>query len=245
MEYVQHADSETEQTTSEGRNPTEDIMKAVRAELSSNRMQIINEVKEQALPELEAAVKRAMEGAGTSGKEKKRTQHRQHAFKNRGNKRRYEKNEDVSEAIEDAMEAIGKKKLDDAKLALEKGMKVMKTQQKLIKMADREEHGWEVVRYYVSDDLASDSDDEKAINRARREALASIKKRKTKSGEGNEKFRNAGQSRNGREFGNADKKTNPTYGSYGPADRRGGRICYYCGIEGHMQYSCPKRYTRN
>ena len=148
------------------------------------------------------------------------------------------------EAIEDAMEAIGKKKLDDAKSALEKGMKLMKTQQKLIKMADREEHGWEVVRYYVSDDLASDSDDEKAINRARREALASIKKRKIKSGEGNDKFRNAGQSRNGREFENTDKQTKPTYGSYGPTDR-GGRICYYCGKEGHMQYACPKRYTRN
>ena len=67
--------------------------------------------------------------------------------------------------------------MEAAKAALHAGMKLLLKQQKLIKIADREEHGWDVVRHYVSDDLASDSEDEKNLNRARREALATIKKR--------------------------------------------------------------------
>ena len=47
---------------------------------------------------------------------------------------------------------------------------------KLIKLADRSEHGWKTVSEYLSDDLASDSDDDKKIKRA--EAEAGKKKRK-------------------------------------------------------------------
>ena len=36
-------------------------------------------------------------------------------------------------------------------------------QQKLITIADREKDGWEVVKCYLSDYLASDSEDEKQL----------------------------------------------------------------------------------
>ena len=44
-------------------------------------------------------------------------------------------------------------------------------------MADREEDGCEVVKCYLSDDLTSDSEDEKRLNKARREAASNKKKR--------------------------------------------------------------------
>ena len=78
---------------------------------------------------------------------------------------------------EGAIEEIDRKELEKAKSNLET---ILLKQQKLIRIADREENGWEVVRHYISGHLASGSDDQKAINRARKEALASINKRKTK-----------------------------------------------------------------
>ena len=53
-------------------------------------------------------------------------------------------------------------------------------QQKLIRIADKEEHGWEVVKHYLSDELTSISRDDKALSKARKEALASVTKRKAK-----------------------------------------------------------------
>ena len=37
-------------------------------------------------------------------------------------------------------------------------------------MADRSEFGWATVNYYQDDPLASDSEDEKSLNRAEKEA---------------------------------------------------------------------------
>ena len=44
---------------------------------------------------------------------------------------------------------------------LQDGKKLLLKQQKLIRSADREEDAWELIKCYVSDDLASDSGDEK------------------------------------------------------------------------------------
>ena len=40
---------------------------------------------------------------------------------------------------------------------------MLKNGKKLISITDKEEHGWEVVKCYLSDDLASDSDNEKHL----------------------------------------------------------------------------------
>ena len=61
----------------------------------------------------------------------------------------------------------------------------------MLRIADREENGWEVVKCYLSDDLASDSVDEKQHSRARREAAANKKKREANKRKGKKKqFRN-------------------------------------------------------
>ena len=75
---------------------------------------------------------------------------------------------------------------------LKKGKTLILKQQKLITMADREEDGWEVVRFYLSHDLASDSDDEKQLSKDRRRAACNKKKRKAyKYKHRKEQFRNA------------------------------------------------------
>ena len=99
-------------------------------------------------------------------------------FKNKGNKIRYESNNSIMEKIGEAISAI--EKIERWK------------QQKLLRIADREEEGWEVMKCYLSDDLASDSEDEKQLFRARREAAANKKKREAnKQRDKKKQFRNA------------------------------------------------------
>ena len=72
--------------------------------------------------------------------------------------------------MEEALDKINENKLDAATSCLEEGKESIIKRQKLIRIADREEDGWNVVDCYVSDDLASNSEDEKSLARARREA---------------------------------------------------------------------------
>ena len=241
-------DSEDEGTTmSTSGTTTEQVMKAVRGELRKNRETMIEEVQQLSLPAIEAAVKRAMEGVSTASSEPKKKR-KTHIFKSPGNKRRFDDTEDIIEKVDEAIEKIGKKNLDAAKDSLEQGKKLLLKQQKYVKMADREVNGWEVVRHYASDDLASDSDDEKAINRARREALASIKKRnleklsKESEKRFSDKFRNASHS-----HPNRDTKYEHGYSrsqdTHRFPNKAASTICFFCGREGHMQYACPRKFS--
>ena len=60
---------------------------------------------------------------------------------------------------------------------LAEGKKIFLKQQKLLRIADSKEIGWKVVKYYLSDNLTSDSEDDKQLSRARREAAANKKKK--------------------------------------------------------------------
>ena len=72
--------------------------------------------------------------------------------------------------------------LERAKEALKKGRKFISDRQKLIKIADRSEHGWGVVQEYTADELAEDSGDEKRLEKAERAAeLKAAKRRKKKA----------------------------------------------------------------
>ena len=82
-------------------------------------------------------------------------------FKNKGNKIRYEANNSIMEKIGEAISAIEKGKIGRCQEKLAEGKKIILKQQKLLRIADREEVGWEVVNCYISDNLTSDSEDEK------------------------------------------------------------------------------------
>ena len=157
-------------------DPTEIILAAVRRDFAQQRAQIVADVKEQALPEVQAAVKRALSGM-SRGKEKAKKPRKQPEFKNKGNEKRYEANASVMEKIEEALEAIEDKDLVEAKTALDAGMELLQTQNKYIQIADREELGWKVVKHYMQDDLMAG--DQKGLVRARKLALDSVKKEKS------------------------------------------------------------------
>ena len=98
-------------------------------------------------------------------------------FKSKSNKIRYEPNNNILEKIDDAMNAIEKGHIERCQERLKEGKALILKQQKLIRKGDREEDGWEVVKLYLSDDLTSDSEDEKQLNKARRETASNKKKR--------------------------------------------------------------------
>ena len=59
--------------------------------------------------------------------------------------------------------------------------------QKLIKIADRSKDGWKVVEEYESDELASNSEDEKRIRKAKE--AASRKRRLAENAQGKERLK--------------------------------------------------------
>lgn len=67
----------------------------------------------------------------------------------------------------DAAEKASVKKASEH---FDKGASTLKKRQKHIKVADRSEYGWRMVRHYQSDLLASDSEDEKELHRAEKDA---------------------------------------------------------------------------
>ena len=103
-------------------------------------------------------------------------------------------------------------------------------QKKLLRIADREEDGWEVVKCYLSDDLASDSEDEKQLSRACRQAAANKKKREeNKQKDKKKQFRNPPPSK-------------PYQGYSGIRNNsKSHKVCFACRQKGYFQYFCPNR----
>ena len=64
---------------------------------------------------------------------------------------------------------------DEVKRLANEGKEKIRKRQKLVKLADRNKDGWLVVQEYESDDLASNSEDDKKIKKAK---TAAEKKRK-------------------------------------------------------------------
>jgi len=67
-----------------------------------------------------------------------------------------------------------------ARNQLDEGLKALATRQKFTKIAERSEFGWAAVKYYQSDPLASDSEDEKDLGRAEKEAKKDTKRQSAK-----------------------------------------------------------------
>ena len=252
VEEVVYADQREEAGSSDTQDDRyEEITVVVHRQLETNYRKVMKQMEDKAQDTINEAIKRALEKKEGQGSSKKK-QKKEPDFKQKGNKIRYEINEEIMEKLEAAKEAIEEKDLDTATKEIESGMDIVRKQRKLIRVADREDSGWEIVKHYLSDDLADDTDDEKAINKARKEALASIGRRRAKK---KENFRNA--SRFGRQKFSRDEQVNRKWGAekfYGEKSgsyndttyygRKKQTICFPCGKEGHFMYVCPLKYNR-
>ena len=88
--------------------------------------------------------------------------------------------------LDETSDALKHKSYEKAKAALESGTELVSKRVKAIKLADKSEFGWATVNEYLSDELASDSDDGKRIYRAQRRAerkVARDKRRRARSGD--------------------------------------------------------------
>ena len=103
--------------------------------------------------------------------------------KYKGNRKQFEVNlrlDNILAQIDESTDSPA----DNHKLVVE-GKRIIKKRQKLIKIADKDKYGWLVVQEYESDDLASQSEDEKEIRKAK--AAAEKKRKEAKSNSGNTK----------------------------------------------------------
>ena len=212
---------------------------------------IVEAVQQALLLSLAPALKDAINNS-TDIKQLKRKSRTLPEFNKKGNKLRYETNDEILEKIEESLEAIGSNRLQDAHESLTQGKNLMLKQQKLIRLADRESDGWEVVKHYMSDDLADDSADEKTIKKARKNAKVSKKerldKKRIESKRG--RFRNDGRKYEGRRY-ESDRtyergESSRAYGGdkRGPLHTHKSTICYNCGRLGHFQSFCPNKFRR-
>ena len=89
-------------------------------------------------------------------------------LKYKGNQKQFELNAQV-ESIFDSIQAEIPTPDHGARVQklVKQGKKLIRKRQKLIKIADRNKDGWQVVEEYESDDLASGSDDEKRLKKAK------------------------------------------------------------------------------
>ena len=90
-----------------------------------------------------------------------------------GNRKQFELNFQLNHTLTQVEVSLDNP-LEVRKLVAE-GKQLIKKRQKLIKLADRNKDGWLVVQEYESDELASNSEDEKKIRTAK---LSAEKKRK-------------------------------------------------------------------
>ena len=98
----------------------------------------------------------------------------------KGNQQQLDHCGKVLDKIEDSIVSLADHSIDSIKRAKrqpEEGAKLVRKRVKAIKLADKSEFGWATVSEYLSDDLASNSDDEKRIYRSERRAEKKIKDR--------------------------------------------------------------------
>ncbi|XP_021365071.1 uncharacterized protein LOC110457925 [Mizuhopecten yessoensis] len=117
------------------------------------------------------------------------------------------------------------------------GISFIDYRQKLVKLADTSEAGWRAVDEYVANPIASDSDDEKRMERATSKASRKLKAGKAKSGKGG-RGRHAPYSRrwNG-PMTSTEAVSNPDDRAPWRAQRPG--LCHRCGKPGHWRLECP------
>ena len=181
-------------------------------------------------------------------------------------KSRYKSNQiqfDFNESICDKANTIVKPIKNGSQKRASKLAKSIKEdterQNELLKIGDKSIAGWGTVEEYLSDDLASDSEDDRTIRASERQALQKQNIRRTNqrssatitkpplSKPANNQFRNVQQGDTFREQNTSGITASTTQNdsrriSTGPPRRTGG-TCFDCERNGHWRQSCP--FTRN
>ena len=175
----------------------------------------------------------------------KRTYH----FQRKGNEAQYLFNSSVEDHLESAKKELAKLTPENdvqtatvkrVKTCLDEGTKAIEVRQKHIKIADRSELGWAVVAAYEDDELASDSEDEKRIYKAEREAeRLSKRNRAWSSAAAKKKVPTTGAVENTMPGPSRGATGNQNVGAC-PVRPRIIGPCFRCGEWGHLVANCAK-----
>lgn len=161
-------------------------------------------------------------------------------FRKPGNKQQFKHEEQVLGKLQTALAATNSNARDKAKAALNEGIELILHRMKLIKLADKSEFGWGTVNEYVSDELASNSDDEKRMERSEKRAEKKVKLKK-RSRRSTRPF-NYLQSQFGPSTGNQQQQSAfhqlPLDGQRGTTSKFRTGPCFRCGQWGHLQNRC-------
>ena len=90
--------------------------------------------------------------------------------KSKGNQQQLEHCLKVLEKLEDATTLLDNNAVGSAKRKLEEGTDIIQKRIKAIEIADKSDYGWATVSEYLSDELASDTEDEKRLYRSEKRA---------------------------------------------------------------------------
>ena len=157
------------------------------------------------------------------------------SFKFQGNKKQFYFNSDLAEKVHADSTALGKRKLEAVRGYLEELDSDIKKRNKLIRLADKSAAGWDLVNEYLSDELASGSEDEKRIRRAEQRALRKRKDRQQQKGKSN--VEQSQPSATTTSFASQPqfnfRSSSRSFTPIGKA--KPGDICFACGQQGHWR----------
>ena len=165
----------------------------------------------------------------------KRVKSNEVEFKSKGNRKQFEHQQQVLDCLTDAQHSLANAKYEKAKRAIEEGITLTEKRIKVIKLADRSEFGWSTVSEYLSDELASNSEDEKRIfrseRRAERRSKLAVRRRKI-SARGTRSSSNSAHSSPARSASTSGLLLSDPASRIGP--------CYKLSIHSHLLsfYSC-------
>ena len=188
---------------------------------------------------------------------KLKTESKSFSFKRKGNRKQHEFNHSIIDNIETIKQNIQQGDIDVAIEQLETTSTELKKRNKLIKIVDRSEAGWDVAEEYENDSVASYPDDSKRIRSADQRAIRKLKLKKTRyaptfeypstsfSKPQNSQFRNVGfnhgytppihKQQNGYFNGyQTNQRTTTSFRSPRSTD-----VCLGCGQQGHWRRWCP------
>ena len=97
--------------------------------------------------------------------------------KKKVNQHQYDHCQQVLETFDESLDHFRAESKGKLKRSLEEGAEFVEKRIKAIKLADKSDYGWATVSEYLSDEPASDSDDEKRMYRAEKRAERKVKEK--------------------------------------------------------------------
>ena len=139
---------------------------------------------------------------------------------------------------------------------MSEGIQLLMDRMKDLRIADISEAGWETVNVYKSHPVAADSNDDKKLRKADKEAVERLAARRRNKRPSRSFCGGYGRGRGGhpysrpvyqpgyRSYGSDRSQESSQRTTYVPERRRrasSNDLCYFCGEKGHWADSCPSK----